>query len=202
MCHNSTLCLGYLLESSLAGSGMSIGALRICRRLWRIAVGLSLPVSLSDACTVACLFTPCALTCFCLVALSSPSVGPLGRDILCTVDLATPTLARSSAASLYTNLLCPYTCVMDTGAVLYCSSCKMSSHTSWCLMGFLPCVIHACLLYNGKLLKMSTYHLESLQKHSSWVLRTARIRALTAETSALSMVCGPTTGSLMLSYFA
>ena len=37
---------------------MSIGELRICRRLWRITVGLSLSVSLSDVCTAA--FSPLA----------------------------------------------------------------------------------------------------------------------------------------------
>ena len=178
-------------------------ALRICRRLWRITIGLSLPpISVSDACTSAYLFTPHALTCFCLVALGSPSAGPLGRDILCTVDLAAPALARSSAASLYTSLLCPYTCVMDTDALLYCSNYKISSHTSRCPTGFLPCAIHARLLYHCRLLKISAHHLVSLYKHSSSVLRTARILALTADTFALLLVCGPTTGSLMLSYSA
>ena len=41
----NTLCLGSLSDSSLArGLGMSIGALRICRRLWQIDIGLSLPM--------------------------------------------------------------------------------------------------------------------------------------------------------------
>ena len=176
---------------------MSISALRICHRLWRIAICLSLPVSLSDACTAACLFTRCALTSFCLVALGSPPAGTLGRDTLCTVDLAALALARSSAAFLYTILLCPYTCVMDAGPVLSCTNRRMSSHTSWCLTGFLPCAIHARLLYNCKLLKTSTHHLESLYKHSSRVLLTARIPTLTAETSALFLVCFLTTGWLM-----
>ena len=57
-------------------------------------------------------------------------------------------------------------------------------------------------LYKCKLLKMSTHHLESLYMHNSWVLRTARMRALTADTSALLFVCGPTTASLMFLYFA
>ena len=108
---------------------MSIGALRIPRRLCRITISLSLPESLSKTCTAACLFTPRVLVCFCLLTLGPSSVGPLGRTNLCTMDFAAPDLARASTASLYTNLLCPYTWVTDTDAILPCNSC-MSSHIS------------------------------------------------------------------------
>ena len=80
---------------------MSIGAFRISRRLWQITSGLSLPESLSETCTAACLFTPLVLVRFCLLALGPSSVGPLGRTVLCTMDFAAPALARASAASLY-----------------------------------------------------------------------------------------------------
>ena len=50
--------------------------------------------------------------------------------------------------------------------------------------------------------KTSTHHLESLYMHNSWVLRIVRSLALTANTSTLLFVCGPTTGSLMSSYSA
>ena len=61
---------------------------------------------------------------------------------------------------------------------------------------------HPRRLYSCKLLKMSTHHLESLYRQISWVLRTARMPALTADTSTLLFVCGPTTGSPMFSYSA
>ena len=181
---------------------MSIGALRIPRRLCRITVGPSLPESLSETCTAACLFTPLVLMCFCLLALSPSSVDLLGRTVLCTVYLAALALARASAASLYFNLLCPYTWVTDTDTdvALPCNNWYMSSHISWCLSGCLPFAIELRRSESCKLLKILRHHLESLFKHNSWVLRTARIPALTADTSALLFVCGPTTGSLMLSY--
>ena len=47
-----------------------MGALRISCRLWRITVGLSLPESLSETSTAACLFTPLSLFAF----ASLPSV--------------------------------------------------------------------------------------------------------------------------------
>ena len=101
---------------------MSTGALRISRRLWRITIGMLLPVRLSETCTAIYLFTPRVLVCFCLLALGPSSVGPLGHAILCTVDFAAPAVARACAASLYTNLLCPYTWVTDTDVVLPCNN--------------------------------------------------------------------------------
>ena len=105
-----------------------MGALRISRRLWWITVGLSLLESLSETCTAACLFTPRVLVRFCLFALGPSSIGPLGRTILCPMDFAAPALARASAASLYINLLCPYTWVTDAAAALACQEWYIFPH--------------------------------------------------------------------------
>ena len=141
---------------------MSIGALCISHRLCRMTIGLSLPESLSETCTAACLFTPLVLACFCILALDPSSVGSLGHIVLCTVDLAAPARARASAALLYINLLCPYTWVTDTDATLPCNNWYMSSHISWCLTGCLPFTIQPRRLYSFMLLKILTHHLESL----------------------------------------
>ena len=45
---------------------MSSSTLHISRRLWWITIGLSLPESLLETCTAACLFTPRVLVCFCV----------------------------------------------------------------------------------------------------------------------------------------
>ena len=179
---------------------MPIGALCISRRLWRITIGLSLPELSSQTCTATCRFRPRVLVCFCLLTLGPSSGGALGRNVLCTLDFAAPTLANASAASLYTSLLCPCTCIMDIATVLPCNNWYMPSHISWCPIGCLPFATHPRRLHNSTLLKISTHHLESLYRHNSWLLRTARIPTLTADTSTLLFVYGPTPGSLMLSY--
>ena len=97
---------------------MSIGALRIRRRLWQIVIGVSLSVSAYETCTDACLFTPLALVCFCLLTRGPLFGATLGRTVLSTLDLAGPALANASAASLYT--LCPYTCVTSCVCVCVC----------------------------------------------------------------------------------
>ena len=179
---------------------MSSGALHISRRLWWITIGVTPPESLSETYTAACLFTPRVLVCFCLLTLGPSSIGPRGRDVLCTVDFAAPALASSSTASLYTSLLCPNTCVIDTDAILLRKDGYMSSHISWCLTGCLRFATQLQRLHSCRLPKMSTHHLESLYRHNSWVLRTARKPALTADTSAPLFVCSPSAGSLMLPY--
>ena len=67
---------------------MSMGAVRISRRLWQITTSLSLPDSSSNTCTVACRFIPLVLVCFCPLTLGPSSGGPLGLDVLCTLDFA------------------------------------------------------------------------------------------------------------------
>ena len=56
---------------------MSISALRISRRLWRITIGLSLSESSFETCTTACRFNTMVLVCFCLLNLGPLSSGPV-----------------------------------------------------------------------------------------------------------------------------
>ena len=97
---------------------MSRGTLRISLRLCRMFAGLSLSELSSDTCTAACLLIPLPLVCLRLVASGLPCGMSLTRLGLCTLDIAAPAFARVSASSLYTNLLCPYTCFIDMCAVL------------------------------------------------------------------------------------
>ena len=60
--------------------------------------------------------------------------------------------------------------------------------------------IHPLILYISKLSKMSKHHLDSLYMHSSWSPRIALIAALTADTSALLLVCDPTAGRVTLGH--
>ena len=79
-------------------SGISIGALRIYLRLWRICPGLSPSVLPSDTYTGAYLLTPLPLVCFRLVASLSSCGMSLTRLCLWTWDHAAPAFAGASAS--------------------------------------------------------------------------------------------------------
>ena len=63
--------------------------------------------------------------------------------------------------------------------------------------------VHIPLLWSGARSQVQVVPLGvSYHRRLWWMLRTARSIALTIDTSALLLTCGPTTGSLMLSYSA